>query len=40
MKKKPRIYLEQPQKILKTQTYKMLKRVKIKLEMHCSGTFT
>jgi len=39
MKKNPRIYLEKDlENNKKTQTYKMLKKVKAKLEMYGSGS--
>jgi len=41
MKKNPRIYLEKkPENNKKTQTYKMLKKVKTKLEMNASDSCT
>jgi len=40
MKKNPRIYLEKKNNIKKTQTYKMLKKFKNKLETYASGTCT
>jgi len=41
MKKNSRIHLEKnPENNKKTQTYEMLKKVKTKLKMRTSGTYT